>query len=146
MLLLFGLGLPVVLDHYKATIGDNMLANYQYLLQMPVGTVDEDHKLESMLNMMMFSRSVETDNPDAEKFSAYSLKTLDSEYKTDEIMLYGVKSDSCYIPLEDTDGDEVLVSKAYSDKYKVKKGDVITLRESYEDTQYEFTVGGIYGL
>ena len=69
MLLLFGLGLPVVLDHYKATIGDNMLANYQYLLQMPVGAVDEDHKLESMLNMMMFSRSVETDNPDAEKFS-----------------------------------------------------------------------------
>ena len=96
------------------------------------------------LNLMYFEYQVQTDNEDAEKFSVYSLKTLDSEYKTDEIMLYGVKSDSCYIPLEDTAGDEVLISKAYSDKYKVKKGDVITLRGSYEDTEYEFTVGGIY--
>lgn len=89
MLLLFGLGLPVVLDHYKATIGNNMLANYQYLLQMPVGAVDEDHKLESMLNMMMFSRSVETDNPDAEKFSAYSLKMQQNATRTEEVLLYG---------------------------------------------------------
>ena len=97
MLLLFGLGLPVVLDHYKATIGDNMLANYQYLLQMPVGAVDEDHKLESMLNMMMFSRSVETDNPDAEKFSAYSLKMQQNATRTEEVLLYGIEPDSQYI-------------------------------------------------
>lgn len=106
--------------------------------------MNEEHKLESLMNLMYFEYQVQTDNEDAEKFSVYSLKTLDSEYKTDEIMLYGVKADSCYISLEGIDGDEVLISKAYSDKYKVKKGDVITLRESYEDTEYEFTVGGIY--
>ena len=114
MLLLFGLGLPVVLDHYKATIGDNMLANYQYLLQMPVGAVDEDHKLESMLNMMMFSRSVETDNPDAEKFSAYSLKMQQNATRTEEVLLYGIEPDSQYIPL-DLQPKDVYISSAYAD-------------------------------
>ena len=115
MLLLFGLGLPVVLDHYKATIGDNMLANYQYLLQMPVGAVDEDHKLESMLNMMMFSRSVETDNPDAEKFSAYSLKMQQNATRTEEVLLYGIEPDSQYIHL-DLQPKDVYISSAYADK------------------------------
>ena len=144
LLLMFGLMLPQILNHYQTEIEKNLLCNYQYILNIPLNAMNEEHKLESLMNLMYFEYQVQTDNEDAEKFSAYSLKTLDSEYKTDEIMLYGVKSDSCYIPLEDTAGDEVLVSKAYSDKYKVKKGDVITLRESYEDTQYEFTVGGIY--
>ena len=100
----------------------NLLCNYQYILNIPLNAMNEEHKLESLMNLMYFEYQVQTDNEDAEKFSVYSLKTLDSEYKTDEIMLYGIKSDSCYIPLEDTAGDEVLISKAYSDKYKVKKG------------------------
>ena len=132
MLLLFGLGLPVVLDHYKATIGNNMLANYQYLLQMPVGAVDEDHKLESMLNMMMFSRSVETDNPDAEKFSAYSLKMQQNATRTEEVLLYGIEPDSQYIHL-DLQPKDVYISSAYADKYLLQPGDTITLKETYED-------------
>ena len=143
MLLLFGLGLPVVLDHYKATIGDNMLANYQYLLQMPVGAVDEDHKLESMLNMMMFSRSVETDNPDAEKFSAYSLKMQQNATRTEEVLLYGIEPDSQYIHL-DLQPKDVYISSAYADKYLLQPGDTIILKETYEDKSYNLTVTGIY--
>lgn len=143
MLLLFGLGLPVVLDHYKAIIGNNMLANYQYLLQMPVGAVDEDHKLESMLNMMMFSRSVETDNPDAEKFSAYSLKMQQNATRTEEVLLYGIEPDSQYIHL-DLQPKDVYISSAYADKYLLQPGDTITLKETYEDKSYNLTVTGIY--
>lgn len=143
MLLLFGLGLPVVLDHYKATIGNNMLANYQYMLQMPVGAVDEDHKLESMLNMMMFSRSVETDNPDAEKFSAYSLKMQQNATRTEEVLLYGIEPDSQYIHL-DLQPKDVYISSAYADKYLLQPGDTITLKETYEDKSYNLTVTGIY--
>ena len=143
MLLLFGLGLPVVLDHYKATIGNNMLANYQYLLQMPAGTVDEDHKLESMLNMMMFSRSVETDNSDAEKFSAYSLKMQQNATRTEEVLLYGIEPDSQYIHL-DLQPTDVYISSAYADKYLLQPGDTITLKETYEDKSYNLTVTGIY--
>lgn len=143
MLLLFGLGLPVVLNHYKATIGDNMLASYQYMLQMPVGTVDEDHKLESMLNMMMFKRSVETDNTDAEKFSAYSLKMQQNATRTEEILLYGIEPDSQYVHL-DLQPTDVYISSAYADKYLLQPGDTITLKETYEDKSYNLTVTGIY--
>ena len=143
MLLLFGLGLPVVLNHYKATIGDNMLASYQYMLQMPVGTVDEDHKLESMLNMMMFNRSVETDNTDAEKFSAYSLKMQQNATRTEEILLYGIEPDSQYVHL-DLQPTDVYISSAYADKYLIQPGDTITLKETYEDKSYNLTVTGIY--
>lgn len=143
MLLLFGLGLPEVLNHYKVTIGDNMLANYQYMLQMPVGTVDEDHKLESMLNMMMFNRSVETDNEDAEKFSAYSLKMQQNAAKTEEVLLYGIEPDSQYVHL-DLQPTDVYISSAYADKYLIQPGDTITLMETYEDKSYDLTVTGIY--
>ena len=143
MLLLFGLGLPVVLNHYKATIGDNMLASYQYMLQMPVGTVDEDHKLESMLNMMMFNRSVETDNTDAEKFSAYSLKMQQNATRTEEILLYGIEPDSQYVHL-DLHPTDVYISSAYADKYLLQPGDTITLKETYEDKSYDLTITGIY--
>ena len=143
MLLLFGLGLPVVLNHYKATIGDNMLASYQYMLQMPVGTVDEDHKLESMLNMMMFNRSVETDNTDAEKFSAYSLKMQQDATRTEEILLYCIEPDSQYVHL-DLQPTDVYISSAYADKYLLQPGDTITLKETYEDKSYDLTITGIY--
>ena len=143
MLLLFGLGLPVVLDHYKATIDTNMLADYQYMLQMPVGTVDEDHKLESMINMMLFSRSVETDNADAEKFSAYSLKMQQNATKTEEVLLYGIEPDSRYVHLN-LQPEDVYISSAYAEKYLIQPGDTITLKETYEDKAYDLTVTGIY--
>ena len=75
LLLMFGLLFPAVLDHYQTVLQDNLLCNYQYILQIPINAMDEDHKLESLVNMLYFQHEVETDNPDAEKFSAYSLKT-----------------------------------------------------------------------
>ena len=38
----------------------------------------------------------------------------------------------------------MLVSSAYADKYGLKEGDVITLKEPYEDKYYGFNVTGIY--
>ena len=43
----------------------------------------------------------------AEAFSAYSLETLPSKYKTDEVILYGIKPDSKYIDADLEDGDGV---------------------------------------
>ena len=36
------------------------------------------------------------------------------------------------------------VSSAYADKYLLKEGDTITLKEKYEDDAYSFQVAGIY--
>ena len=97
---MFGLLFPAVLDHYQTVLKDNLLCNYQYILQIPINAMDEDHKLESLVNMLYFQHEVETDNPDAEKFSAYSLKTIDKEYKEEEILLYGLADNSRYLPID----------------------------------------------
>ena len=40
LLLMFGLSFPAsVLDHYQEEIEDNLLSNYQYLLQVPLNGV-----------------------------------------------------------------------------------------------------------
>lgn len=142
LLLMFGLMLPSVLDHYQHELEHNLLSNYQYLLSMPVGTINEDHKLESLISMLYFQSEVETENEDAEPFSAYSLKTLEGDYKSEEVLLYGVEENSRYLPIPL--GDGVYLSSAYSDKYLIEPGDTIVLKEAYEDTTYSFQVAGVY--
>ena len=158
MLLMFGLMLPSVLDHYQVEMENGMLSKYQYMLQMPASMAGGDSKLEQMVSMMMFSQAVETENPDAEKFSAYSLSTLPGKYKSEEIILYGVENNSKYINIKwktsdsasDTDVKnvenipEVYLSSGYAEKFSLKKGDTITLKEKYENKKYKFKVAGVY--
>ena len=100
LLLMFGLLFPAVLDHYQEVLSDNLLCNYQYILQIPLEAMNEENKLSSLLSMMYFQSAVETDNEDAEKFSAYSLNTYDTGYKEEEILLYGLTDDSRYISID----------------------------------------------
>lgn len=161
MLLMFGLILPSILNHYQESIPKQMLCNYQYMLQVPIEAMDEEHKLESMVQMLLFSKAVETENEDAEKFSAYSLEQSMSSEKKDGVTIYGVAENSRYIPLDNTntasnyntDGGSianvdsvpnVYVSSAYAEKYNLVIGDTISLKEPYGDAVYEFTVEGIY--
>ena len=162
MLLMFGLIFPSILNHYQESISKQMLCNYQYMLQVPIEAMDEEHKLESMVQMLLFSKAVETENEDAEKFSAYSLEQSMSTGKKDGVTIYGVAENSQYIPLDfntntasdhDTDTGstanadnvpKVYVSSAYAEKYDLVIGDTISLKEPYGDDVYEFTVEGIY--
>ena len=168
MLLLFGLMLPSVLDHYQVEMENGMLSKYQYMLQMPASMAGGDSKLEQMVSMLMFSQAVETENPDAEKFGAYSLNTMPGKYKSEEIILYGVENNSKYINIkwkttdsksktnvENVDSTsktnaqkksipEVYLSSGYAQKFSLKKGDTITLKEKYENKKYKFKVAGVY--
>ena len=141
LLLLFGLIFPSILDHYQAEIENNLLCNYQYMLQVPLSAMNENRKLESLISMVYFQSEVETENEDAEKFSAYSLNTLGGSIPSEEILLYGVQENSKYIKI---DTDKTYISSAYADKYGLKVGDSITLKEEYEDDTYDFTIDGIY--
>ncbi len=148
-LLMFGLMLPSVLHHYQDTVEDQMIARHQYILQVPFDVMDEDHRLRSYLKMMEFSDAISTDNPTAEKFTACSLNTTgENGARVEEILLYGVAADSAYVTgvPETPEGaaPRVLVSRAYADKYDTVPGDVIRLKEIYEDDVYELTVTGIY--
>lgn len=102
------------------------------------------NKLDSMLELLQFSYGTKTKNEDAEAFSAYSLETLPSKYKTDEVILYGIKPDSKYIDADLEDSEGVYISSAYAEKFLLKPGDSITLKEKYEKTKYTFKVKGIY--
>ena len=142
LLLMFGLLLPSALDHYQLEIQNNMLAKYQYMLAMPVSILGGGNKLDSLVDMLLFSHDTQTDNEDAEEFSAYSLNTLPGKYKSEEIVLYGVKENSRYIQADFSEG--VYISEAYAEKFRIDPGDTITLKEKYEDDEYSFVVSGIY--
>ncbi len=142
-LLLFGLLFPSVLVHYQADIEQNLLCNYQYILQIPLNAVNENKKLESALNMMLFQNEVETETEGAEKFSIRSLNTTYEGSRVEAITLYGVEPDSRYVPLSSAEGT-IAASQAYADKYDLTPGDTVTLKEAYEDTTYTFTITEIY--
>lgn len=98
LLLFFGLLLPSVLDHYQTDIQNNMLANYQYMLSVPTSAMSSN-KLSSLFSLLEYSLGTKTENEDAEEFSAYSLNTTPKTFKSEEVTLYGVKSDSKYIKI-----------------------------------------------
>ena len=121
VLVMFGLVLGPVLDNYQQEITSNLLADHQYLLKT----------------------QVETENKDAEKFSATTLKTIEGALKSEEITVYGIAKNSRYVDLP-LDNNEVYISNAYSEKHGIKVGDEITLREQFGSKEYKFRVSGIY--
>lgn len=143
LLLFFGLLLPSTLNHYQQEIKSNMLAKYQYMLDVPVRAVSGDDS-ENVLELLQYYMGTKTLNDDAEAFSAYSLNTLPSKYKTDEVLLYGIEKNSKYIDVDFDDSDEVYISGAYAEKFQLEPGDKITLKEKYKKKKYTFKVKGIY--
>ncbi len=143
LLLFFGLLLPSTLNHYQQEIKSNMLAKYQYMLEVPVRAVSGDDS-ENVLELLQYYMGTKTLNDDAEAFSAYSLNTLPSKYKTDEVLLYGIKKNSKYIDVDFDDSGDVYISGAYAEKFQLEPGDKITLKEKYEKKKYSFKVKGIY--
>ena len=117
VLLMFGLMLNPMLKHYQNDILDNMIADHQYVLDS----------------------QVETANNNAETYCVKTLRTTGDI--DDEIMVYGIHSDSKYFPVKLNDGD-VLVSDSYADKYEIVDGDKLKLKESYTDDTYNLKVTG----
>ena len=168
LLLMFGLLLPSALDHYQLEIQNNMLAKYQYMLQVPVSAVS-GNKFDGLISLLEFYMDSRTDNEDAEEFSAYSLNTLPGKYKSEEVLLYGIEPDSRYVTIDfnntkdkkDEAGNKekadnkntanaekesaaVYISSAYADKFLLHVGDTITLKEKYEKEKYSFKIAGVY--
>lgn len=117
VLLMFGLMLNPMLKHYQNDILDNMIADHQYVLDS----------------------QVETANNNAETYCVKTLRTTGDI--DDEIMVYGIHSDSKYFPVKLDDGD-VLVSDSYADKYEIVDSDKLKLKESYTDDTYDLKVTG----
>lgn len=121
LLLLFGLALPAILDVYQNEVEESLIADYQYVLKLPV----------------------ETETAGAERYAVCGLETVGGVYAEDEVQVYGIQADSRYVELDFSAGG-VYVSDGYMDKFHLKAGDRITLKEKYADTEYSFTVAGSY--
>ncbi len=144
MLLFFGMMLPPLLVHYQEIVTDTMLAKHTYLLQIPAGTIDTEDELSAAFSYVFLQNKISTNNASAEKFSAFNLKTTgEGGTRVEEVTLYGIAENSRYINAH-FDDKTVLVSSAYADKYDLKAGNVITLKEPYEDKYYGFKVSGTY--
>lgn len=124
ILLIFGLMMSPLLAHYQNEIQDKLIAQHQYVLKVPV----------------------EVDNDEAEKYCTKTLSTIDGRLKSEDVLIYGAANNSRYIDINSNElkPGEVYVSNGYAEKFRINKGDKITLKEKYEDKEYTFTVKGMY--
>ena len=121
VIIFFSLAMKPLLLNYQDIIIDNMTCKYQYILKMPM----------------------ETETEGAEKYCAGSLKTIDDRIKEESATVYGIKKDSKYIDADVRDGG-IYISQGFADKYGLKKGGKVTLKEEYGDKKYTFKIDGIY--
>ncbi len=131
VMLAFAVGLPATLNKYENDITDYMLCDYEYILK---DYKDKDGNI------------IETAEPTAEKVLAGGLVTVDGVHPGEEITLYGFAENSRYFDIPYDEKEGVYISVAYSEKFGIKAGDTITLREKYGSGEYVFNVSGIYDL
>lgn len=113
VLLVFGLSMLPMIDHYQDTVQTQAIASYQYILKAPFPTQTEN----------------------AEKYAVTEL-----ENDREVIMVYGIQPDSKYVSAIDS----IRISRAYAEKYRLKKGDTIRLHKEYTKKKYTMKVEGIY--
>ncbi len=129
-LLTFATAMPETIHQYQKTSVEEMFANYQYVLKT---TIDENGK------------EITTETKNAKKYSYTSLETTDGVRVSEPIGVYGVLKDNDYINFsKDLSENEVYVSSCYADKFHLKTGDSISLKEKYGDKTYDFEIVGIY--
>lgn len=125
LILLLGLMITPLLDHYSDEVIENMKGKYQYILKTGVETETEGAE-KCAVNSMIYEK--------------------DDEEKKDEILLYGIQDNSKYfndLKLINRK-NEVVVSESVLEKYKLEVGDKIKLKSEFTEEQYEFTIAESY--
>ncbi len=121
VIMVFGAAFPALLNNHSDKLAENMISEYQYVLKAPVATESED----------------------AEAISLYNLRTLETKGFSEDVSIYGLQAYSKFVDVG-FEEDTVYISSGYAEKYAVKAGDTITLKEEFADKEYEFKVKGIY--
>ncbi len=121
LIAIFGFMFGPLLVDYADLIVSEKICDYQYVL----------------------INQVETSAEGAEKYCIGSLEISLEGYLTDEISIYGIEENASYITKSIPEG-KVFVSEGIMKKYGLKKGDTLTLQDSYNDKKYEFVVADSY--
>ena len=120
-IIVFGLMFADLIPDFAAGVKESMIADYQYILK----------------------KQVETENPAAEKYSVAGLEIEKEGYLVDEITIYGIEENSRFVSLDFKPG-KVYISNGMAKKYGFSQGQTFSLRDKYENKEYEFEIGGIY--
>lgn len=119
-LLMFGIGLSPLMDHYTDSINESLNYEYQYILKAPV------------------------EPEEGEKLLVYEMDTWFSLGKKDiGVTMFGIDEDSEYFK-DAYIKDGVIVSSALANKLGLKAGDTLRLTDSNTDKEYSFEIKGVY--
>ncbi len=124
VILLFGMMMTPLLEHYRENVIDTMICDYQYILKAPA----------------------ETEETSAEKFAVTTLETdFGTSDLSDEITVYGIEDASDYLSIPfASDKSGVYVSDGILEKYGLTIGDTLELKTKYDEDTYSFTITGRY--
>lgn len=126
VILMFGLCISPLIEHYVDSIRNTMISNYQYILKTPMEAKQEKT---------------------AEKFTFSSLETYYKPgNKNIEVSFYGLTDNSKYLP-ELTIPDEkldVIFSDGLAKKLNKKAGDMVEFIDPYTGNEYKLRISGIY--
>ncbi len=112
LLLMFSLMWTPLLDSFRDTVVDNIIAENQYILKAPADTSETT----------------------AEKFAVYTLKNDNGE----DITIYGITENSQYVKNVDLSDDRFYFSSAFTDKYSISDGASVHFHEKYSGKEYTF--------
>ena len=134
IIMLFCLGMYPLLQHYEGLIVDSGMAEYQYILKEPfeiAGATDKDAQ-----------KSEASKSP--EKYQILTVKNDDK--RGEEITVYGIKRDSEYLTDLDIpeDRNEIVISSAYAEKYRLKVGSRVSVKEEYKKERHHLKVAAVY--
>ena len=122
-LLMFGIGMEPLIQHYEETVADSVVADYQYILKVPV------------------------ENNKGEKMTVYSLETYFKLADRDvDVNFYGIEDNSkYYTQLKLVNKSEgIVISDSFAKKLDIKIGDEIKFNDKYLEKEYTLKVNSIY--
>lgn len=123
-LLMFGIGLKPLMEHYCDEIDDTLPYEYQYILKSPIEIDDKNAEKMQMYNLITY----------------YELGDLDMN-----ISFMGVTDDTKFfkdIKLPKNEGC-ITITKPLSQKLNIKIGDSMTFEDEYADKKYTLEVTDI---
>ncbi|MDD5922775.1 MAG: ABC transporter permease [Eubacteriales bacterium] len=135
-LAVFGMMFPKALDQYETDVQKEMIAKHVTLLKAPPSV-----QAGNITSTLDFIKNVQTKTKDAEPF--YAEELLNENIREEEVSIYGIEPDSKYIHMT-LGKNDVAVSSAYAEKYNLKKGDILHLKEKYRNRKYRLKITKIY--
>lgn len=141
LILMFGMIMTPILDGYGEQAIAYQPAKYQYVLSSTVADTDMERLMEMLGIYVQTPGEIPQDI--AEKYCVTALKMQDDYYDEEEINIYGLQEDSRYYDLSLPENG-VTITSDMAKKYRLKKGDIINLKEQYGNHIYAFAVQDIF--